>query len=721
MRLLYFPVSRTTSGAAITTPSPSSAGLVTAVYGNATLTSPSVYISFHTAYAENQCGKQVGERYPGAILTLKADQLSSVYGLDGTMYSQGIDPLDPMSSTPYLIAGSFDLANLNWPVPVSAYENQPKYALGGEIFSIVFNDYNPVLAVPPEIRELDPAWKSCELDWQGLYDPPKALQPASAMAGPTTTANDPVSTTASPSSKPSSPAKQTQSVSIATHVSSVALAPVGQTQASVPTETSAASSTVISHLHSSAVSSADPGGQSVHESAVSLAGAETAQSHDSAEQSEIISTIGFQSASEPAAVTAKIVGQSTYSSPLPPGTPQGPRDPADSTSVAGESVQRSVHTLHSQDSALVVVSAIGQSNNAVGDGTAIAAPTPGVASLRTTSNGLLSAIGAVAESAATDPARTGTDGQSDPEQTPRVIVVGSIKLTEGGAVHTVFGQTLSLGTGVIAAGMTTVSLAVSSQGSDNSHSGNLVATIVAGGMTLSAVAQGDPGKTLDPGEPSATSDPGVSAVEFTFGSHVYTASRLGASRAVIAGHTLSAGGPGVQVSAGSLSLASNDEIVMHWTDPTSTSPANVNSGPTEPASRLEVLLTLPSSTLTAVRSMGASNGIMAVNGVTLSADGSALTVGGETVSALSDGIIVASGDHRETLTFESVTATGVTSRLSVVGSTPSTTSDDSVEQNSATASSPTSTTTSGASRHSFCTVPAVLLVMIMLALVVVQL
>lgn len=163
VQLLYFPVPRTTSGGSnFSMPAPTAAPAVpeTAVYKNFTMTSPSVYISFQTAYAVDECGSPVGQRYPGAILPLPLSDLSSVHGGYGTMYSS--DPLNPApSQTPCLLAGAFDLADLDWPYPLSAYTNQLKYALGREIFSIITSPY---LAVPKQIRSLDAAWNSCELD-----------------------------------------------------------------------------------------------------------------------------------------------------------------------------------------------------------------------------------------------------------------------------------------------------------------------------------------------------------------------------------------------------------------------------------------------------------------------------------------------------------------------------------------------------------------------------
>lgn len=128
----------------------------TAVHKNVTMTAPNVYISFHTAYAQNDCSSQVGSRYPGAILGIPQSELSSVYGGWGTVYEHAGDPFAPQSSTPTLRAGPFTLADLNWPIPVSAYTNQLRFNLGRDVFSVVFDDYSPVLAVPTSIRNMDP-------------------------------------------------------------------------------------------------------------------------------------------------------------------------------------------------------------------------------------------------------------------------------------------------------------------------------------------------------------------------------------------------------------------------------------------------------------------------------------------------------------------------------------------------------------------------------------
>ncbi|KAI7546400.1 hypothetical protein KC331_g5645 [Hortaea werneckii] len=90
------------------------------LFEGTTLTSPTVYISFETAFALDECSKPVDDSF----------------------------------------------------------------------CSTIFTDYRPVLSVPQQILNLDPAWSSCDVYWRGLYDPPKALQPAQVVMGPTTPAGD---------------------------------------------------------------------------------------------------------------------------------------------------------------------------------------------------------------------------------------------------------------------------------------------------------------------------------------------------------------------------------------------------------------------------------------------------------------------------------------------------------------------------------------------------
>ncbi|GAB7360707.1 hypothetical protein MBLNU230_g0584t1 [Neophaeotheca triangularis] len=60
---------------------------------------------------------------------------------------------------------------------------------------------------------MDPAWNTCALDWEGLYDPPLALQPTENIATPTRPAEITTSTPAAPALSPTVPARATEAPS----------------------------------------------------------------------------------------------------------------------------------------------------------------------------------------------------------------------------------------------------------------------------------------------------------------------------------------------------------------------------------------------------------------------------------------------------------------------------------------------------------------------------
>ena len=169
VKLNYWPVS-TVSGYANLTVTPNATEPVTAVVNGTTFTSPTVYLSYEGVSAIDGCGKPLGRSYPGAVLSLSPNDVTSI-------------------DMPHYPASTFNFANLNkpyppevlwqmcWPAPIDHCELGPD------------DTYNPKLVVPKEVRALDPAWKNCDLDWLGSYDPPRILVPAQALV-PSTSADD---------------------------------------------------------------------------------------------------------------------------------------------------------------------------------------------------------------------------------------------------------------------------------------------------------------------------------------------------------------------------------------------------------------------------------------------------------------------------------------------------------------------------------------------------
>lgn len=158
-------------------------GPVTAVYKNTTLTSPSVYLEYKTAYALNGCSQTVGGHYPGAILALDPNDLFSIDArLDYFVMTTTIK--DELHTTSFYNKVRVNYNDLTGLPPASAYMAMPMcFASGCAI--ITPSLFHPQLVVPTQIREMDPAWATCDMDWRGSWDPPIALSEAETIAVPT--------------------------------------------------------------------------------------------------------------------------------------------------------------------------------------------------------------------------------------------------------------------------------------------------------------------------------------------------------------------------------------------------------------------------------------------------------------------------------------------------------------------------------------------------------
>jgi len=184
---------------ATTTPTPTD--IVTTVINGTTFTSPSIYLSYLKVSTTRESCNNTGKSYSGALLTLNPSALSSLedQGLIGD-FILGSSVLLRSMYTPR----SFNYANLNKPAPYSVFMAQPENAwrcLPWNPCVCDLNQYNPILSVPKEIAQLDPAWKYCDIYLFGSYDPPRALAPASALTPETSTMDPTVpSFTAEPTS-----------------------------------------------------------------------------------------------------------------------------------------------------------------------------------------------------------------------------------------------------------------------------------------------------------------------------------------------------------------------------------------------------------------------------------------------------------------------------------------------------------------------------------------
>lgn len=170
VELFYWPVTPV-SGYSNATVASNAIEVITAIVEGLTITSPTVVLSYGAISATDDCGANVGGVYPGRLLTLHPNSVSSLYGNGGPDWH----------GSPF----RYNFADLNIPHPLSV---QLKQCWPAPVESCVLEDaapYNPRLADPPEIIGLDPAWKSCGKPKFGTQDPPRILIPAQALVRPT--------------------------------------------------------------------------------------------------------------------------------------------------------------------------------------------------------------------------------------------------------------------------------------------------------------------------------------------------------------------------------------------------------------------------------------------------------------------------------------------------------------------------------------------------------
>ncbi|KAI7329541.1 hypothetical protein KC315_g6104 [Hortaea werneckii] len=764
VHLLYFPVSRTSAIASASSFVSASSGemtgdvgwnstaperkdpgrvttsappeLETAMYENVTLTSPSVYISFHTAYANNECGSQVGKRYPGAILPLDPDELSSVYGLYGTLYSTLSDPLFPVPvASAYLKAASYNLADLNWPVPVSAYQNQPKFKLGGEIFSVVFDDYRPVLAVPPQIREMDPAWKTCELDWEGLYDPPRALQPARTMAGVTTSTGRGIEQTdpASPSSGPKAPASRTTGASEQTQTSALAFrnADPGSSGESIaqPYQTETASSKTERPIAdpTQAVNSAD--GQ--HTSMSSEADASNDLETGSHLEGPTTISKGYMSSRPTASSDSNPVADSpNQDTPLPTKVSDDPESYDSKTdtwsSIATSTIRFGTTKDHHEATVKVPDPSSELSMSSI----------TSVSSQRETKTVLTKSVlvGSISSGSEESPQTGGLgsaetsghpESHQDPVATANVAGLGSDSRGGVGKTMAKTDPSSTASKGATDPGPpldgSTLDLTAANQAAEGTSQRDTLAvdgqiTKTAAGDHSDAVSKtsgpqdGDsqdmstPTHTTEPEDnelpvvASPSSEKSDTVATVTIGGQPYTATKADSDVVIVNHRTISAGGSGLPIPHATLTVADNGELQMVDTEAQVQNSKGHQPSDTETLNR-GVELALPSTTLTAMEGKGISETVLILDGETLSVGGPPATVAGNIISAVDDGIVVESAGHTTTASLYDVPVT-VTEASSSISRTTRTKDINGIQhtadlKSSSTSSEPSSSTSGG--------------------------
>ncbi|KAI7553970.1 hypothetical protein KC331_g863 [Hortaea werneckii] len=216
-------------------PAPTNASLPrVTTFGNITMTYPSVYLSLDqlTAWTEavvfsysttsvatvSGYQRQIGDTYHNILISMDPADVSSLRNVPldysafmSSITASGIYNRDLLSKsqTPDLsyigwigTPQAMDYEHITAPSPEDYFlnPNMPpncKWNSRNDMCGTIYEgDYRPQLSLPSQLIDLDPAWKNCEPYIQGIYDPPKALQPATTLDGPEFASSLPTTTSA---------------------------------------------------------------------------------------------------------------------------------------------------------------------------------------------------------------------------------------------------------------------------------------------------------------------------------------------------------------------------------------------------------------------------------------------------------------------------------------------------------------------------------------------
>ncbi|KAK4897199.1 hypothetical protein LTR27_005092 [Elasticomyces elasticus] len=575
------------------------------------LTSPTVYISyFNLSYISR--GPNTTESYvTNTLLGFDPMDVSSQRGNHGGSgtYSVNYGDLPPN------------------PVPSSAWFGQVECFNGvSTCLPIGTTVYKPDLVWPPifsDISSLNPKWtaKSCSLgiEFDGVWDPPSALQPASTVDGPstpvqtvvpTTSSNKPESTPASPSSTP----------------------PSGPVPTTAAASSSSTSFTAIAESTKPVVS-----GSSV-DSSTSQDPTQPAASTLSADSTQVASRTNH-------VATSKAVSDG-------PGQPT--RSYAPVLAYSESRLDTPGTTITSRDAGGIIASVldIPRTSSIENASPSQTMPNdPGKADPGTVTTHV--------------PGYSSAPGYATATSLASVTLLTSVHAGAGAVIDgTTFssGQTLSLGgkagsvdsTGIVLEG---TSMLLSAQATSDSGAADQVVTLTAGGLILTATQNGGGsiaiGQTsLGVGGSAATvSNQAISTagsgivvggsaadvsndaqetdlpqmVSGSAGRSTLAAMQLAAGIVAVAGNTLLAGGPDMTVGSQTFSAVPSGLVVG-------------GSTVTFSASAMQTaVLIADGSRLTAIK-IGSE--IIGLGETTLSIGGPEATIGGKTLSAASGGLIV---------------------------------------------------------------------------------
>jgi hypothetical protein len=169
-----------------------------AVVDGSTLIFPSLYLAIHGAVSvHDSCGVK-GNTYYNPTIAVPSGSLSTLSFSSTFVEFAGYSPqtgvYDPAACRTYGLSNGSTTSFLDGHSGIQSWITSVSYSFGPP--------YNPIVLPPKQLTALDPEWEACT-SWDnygenaydlefGLYDPPRVLTPAAALAGPSTTSSGPV-------------------------------------------------------------------------------------------------------------------------------------------------------------------------------------------------------------------------------------------------------------------------------------------------------------------------------------------------------------------------------------------------------------------------------------------------------------------------------------------------------------------------------------------------
>lgn len=639
LQLLYWPVTvmpptlcanGTINATTLTMPQTGD-GPNTAVVGDTTLTSPTVYLS----YKDIQAGPDLiytgcGSKIASAIIPLEPDAVYSI--VDGALSA----------------SQSFDFGNLPPnPVPFSLYSPQLRrtgnqactYGLHNDECHLrdkvrrddlpqwtIYPDYAPWIIMPDKVRDLEPEWSTCQINfvseydgttyYWGVLDPPSALMSASLLVDPTPASQAPGKTTKLPKFS----------------AAPIAPSPAATPRPAAATPTDAGQGSGSSNPDPGSGSDGDdPSGANSGSSPGSSSGSGSPAPHanpaipSAAGQGDPVATVGGVTLSvDPADPSAVVAGSRTLT-------------PGQVMTISGTPV--------SVGSSAVVV---GGANADPKSTITLVKPHAGSGDVQPVPTKPIATAGSVPVVA-------------DPSD-PNAVVLDGTTLTNGGPATTIDGTRISVGPSGVVVGSKTIplpagtapqatrgGLAAAIAGAIADAAGEMAASGIVGGIVNAVGSLAGAHQIVGDGAVITIGSDSVTAME--------TINAAGDTMVIIGGEALAIGDvittDGHQISVGASGLV---------LDLTSTAPFSEITALA--ASADGAILTIGDQTITAsIVSKGSSGELLAFDGHTIT-PGFITTFDGHRISVGSSAIVM---DGTRTITFSDVSGDGTPSTLTREG------------------------------------------------------